>query len=1673
MRLRHLFSFFLSYIILSSLPLLGNENEEEEFYILPDFVVTDDDDKGYYSANTLAGTRTNELTKNIPMTISTVNAEMIEDFKMKTLEDLGNFVPSIEAEGNIYNNNEIRFRGLLTKNQLYEFMPRYSPLDWYNVGRSDIIRGANSLIYGQADPGGKVNVISKNAMLTKNKGSAVLEIGDKSWHKISYDWNEVLDDNSAVRIMLIDKHREFDANYKYQSFNGATLEYLRNLSPRTRLRLHLETGEAERSLIGGTFKVGNTPTGLPNGIVADPKLADLISDELLEEIASYSEVNTFSNDDYSSIYPDIKPPNGLWEPGEELTFDANSNGVWDEGDTFIDVSDGTRVYGFLSRDGTDMLSKNIDDINNNGSWDTLSKVVAYIESDNQEGLSYGGPDLFSTTLNGEYDSGIDVLTNDVNNNNAYDTGDEFTDRGSPWIPFGDLAVGHLELNNEGELVTRTDIIGLEGTDQSLWETLDYRINDEIQYFGDTNNDGIIGINPETLEEDTRKMWYTWEDKNQNGALDYEYNQVTGEFTISEKVAFIDNNNNGTFEVSDSTIHPESIGNNMVEFTESAVYLNPAVVNRETQFVLTDEGYTDFNNNEIYDDADLALGGTQVRANNPNIWGITPSGGILVPDFIDNREDIRNLFKGIDYSNTGTGFGPDSYSRKNFDYLLTDIEHSFSDDLSMKVSFAFEDLMDDQLSAGWSANQLNFSSGYGITVRYPTLRSINAYNSDPESNGIKSPFEAVLVDLTNANYAHELLDTMSADDFDAQDLKDDLLVAFNEWYNLFDSNPLNNLAPHNGDDGQPVFIDQDNNGLNDDMIDYFVDEFLDLSDAGTTLEKYYELAKFSGRVMDFLNRSHGNYGESYSYRWGNSAPNNGRSLKDHLFDVLRGEEGVGGPQNQASKQIFDLDRYIDVPTYRSQLNNFSNSSELNADTTDYHEIGTPGTFTNVRLGQLSNPLAANNPYLADYLIDAADFSLETDGEKLIYDSIANWLIEGYGGTDRVMIALPGVEIWNPSDPDSIDGFVNVDDPDEVDLQKRAIAKKVYEILVENVDDPTSDKEFWDATKEVYDFFKYELHPSNDYGWIWEGNIQPSLLQKLDAILEDTDYLEDNSQFVDLDGDGVRDVAPSLLRSNVEVLQPFIKRQWKRSSNKDLNRSVRVTFNYDEQSDLIPGKQQMLMGIDLDNRNASRFEEQQVSLNARTWGDPILLYLRNEILSDYALLNEVTSLSENGYENFDMSISGHQYDGAPNWIANNRIPLNEDNLTTWGKVYSAESKVDTNGIWLAASGSYLNGKLRTLIGLRRDHIETKSKYTRFTISNAKLGDDGEVENIDLKDQVYEEIIYSPSIGGLYWFNNKIAIFGNYSESVLSPNGFQFDVFGDITPPETGKGKEIGFKLSTPDNVFNGQLTVFSIDKKNEQRQNISWPMLSAIYPSNNPDGSVKETPYANGHMPEEIWDYYPYLTREGEPMRDPATGRALVRADFSPKGYRVADESVRSEGLELDLYYNPTKNVSLFLGYAYLETVVLESALDILEGLPTAGTSDHNLNLTAKYSFKSGKLKGLQLGINQKYRSAALLSHYFADLDGDGQADYIPREVEDPRSGEIQTLQPSYNTLWLEDQHSTDIFVKWAGKPRKNFPFTVLQMNINNVFDNKDLISTGLNNARYTEGRNIVLSAGLYF
>ena len=1366
-----------------------SDEDDETYYILPDFVVSDDQDKGYYSANTLAGTRTNELTKNIPMTISTVNEEMIKDFGMKTLADLGNFVPSIEAEENVYNNQEIRFRGFLSRSQLYEFMPRYSPLDYYNVGRADIIRGANSLIYGQADPGGKVNIISKTAEFSKNKKSLVFDFGSKNFSKVRFDSNVLIGDNTAARYLATYNHREFDPKYKYQTFKGSTLELLHNYSPKTRLRLHLEKGQAERSLIGGTFKVGQTPTGLPNGMVADPKLADLISDEFLEYLVGYT-----------------------------------------SGDP-----------GFLK----------------------------------------------------------------------------------------------------------------------------------------TSSGGLLNMSR--------------------------------------------------------------------------------------------------------------------RTNNPKLWDTSTGGGALVPNFISSRSDIRDMFRGIDNHNSGTGFGPDSHSNREFTYVIGELSHSFSDTLEFKLSLGNEDLHTESLSSGWGANQLKFSSGWGNNVKFPNLDTLVNYENDPYLSSVSNPFNATFDDLLNANYAGELLAATTFDTTNQtqaqlatdQEWRDAIAGSIAAWHN--DTGSGNNFKPFNQDPSTDTWngalvnsanytnadLNGDNNISGDEravhweqMGAYFADTFIlpfinpenysasdavyadtgfdlneynSLDSAGQERYKKYQLAKASGRMQDFLgNAGNPNNQEDLGYLFGFS------NMGGAIYDPFNG--GAGRPQGSAVNEMYSLDQYVDVSVLRNALINHTSTNNLltGGEEMIYDAIGSWTITQNGDMLPLDN---------VDNIIENGSY---VGGDGIITDTI----IQGYPGYPR-----------------PYDGLT------EIEAQRHALAKEIYRIL-----DPANkdDSNFWKATNDVINLYKYSLSAKSDKGGQWKSYIAPDIYKAAGAVTTSKD-------------NGSGQLNPSLSVNSNDIIQPYVVRTWAKRADNDANKSVRATLSYSPDKSIFPGKQQYLFGLDLDSRVASQSQYEEFQEGTISYG-PENVYLRNERAEDYVTLYDLLYQSDDPTRFFNGVQEGHEYENfANNLIANYKLPINVNNQTTLIKVDQKDAKVKTNGAWMAASGSYANGRLRSLLGVRGDFIHVDSSYSNYKVR--ALPRDGSDPSPKVDAERIKKFFLTPSVGALYWMTDQVAFFANYSKSVISPTGFQYDVFGELTPAETGEGNECGFKISSRDGKINAQLTTFSIDKKNEQRSNITWAQLTNVYPLEvaQEDGGVYHLgTYFNPDT--RVWDPLnqdkgvydvEFLTDEFNIPRpiadangDDIQGTQQFRSIFDPWGYRVADEEARSQGVELDLYYNPTDNLSVFFGYAYLDTTILKSSLKPLEGLTVPGSSDHNLNLQLRYKFKQGKLKGLVLGCNQKYRSAALLNNYFADLDNDGDQDYVATEVTtnyyNPTTleliGQTTSLQdPKYYELRLEDQHRTDFFIKWGGKlaKGKNVPWTTFQLNINNAFDNTNLISTGANNARYVEGRNVVVSAGFYF
>ncbi|MBL9214161.1 MAG: TonB-dependent receptor [Opitutaceae bacterium] len=141
------------------------EPSKEETLELTPFRVSSQGDEGYFSKNTLMGTRSNERLVNIPQSIQIVNSEFLNDlgldngidaFKyavsgINKREALSNdtFIRGFRVGGNSFLRNGIRSRGLYN-----------TPM--YDVDRIEVLKGPSALLFGlDGGAGGVVNYLSK------------------------------------------------------------------------------------------------------------------------------------------------------------------------------------------------------------------------------------------------------------------------------------------------------------------------------------------------------------------------------------------------------------------------------------------------------------------------------------------------------------------------------------------------------------------------------------------------------------------------------------------------------------------------------------------------------------------------------------------------------------------------------------------------------------------------------------------------------------------------------------------------------------------------------------------------------------------------------------------------------------------------------------------------------------------------------------------------------------------------------------------------------------------------------------------------------------------------------------------------------------------------------------------------------------------------------------------------------------------------------------------------------------------------------------------------------------------------------------------------------------------------------------------------------------------------
>ena len=216
-------------------------SNQQETMVLSPFVVEASEDKGSYKANsTLAGTRVRTNLEDVASAISVVTAQFLQDTGAFNNESLliyatntqvgglnGNFAGN-QAGLTTYTENTLspqtntRVRGLSNADNTRDYFLTDIPADFFDVGRVDLQRGPNSILFGTGSPGGIINVSVNDATFT-NKYSVSNTVGSFGSIRDSADLNYVIIPNMlSIRLGLLQDDEQYQQT---PAFNNQKREF--------------------------------------------------------------------------------------------------------------------------------------------------------------------------------------------------------------------------------------------------------------------------------------------------------------------------------------------------------------------------------------------------------------------------------------------------------------------------------------------------------------------------------------------------------------------------------------------------------------------------------------------------------------------------------------------------------------------------------------------------------------------------------------------------------------------------------------------------------------------------------------------------------------------------------------------------------------------------------------------------------------------------------------------------------------------------------------------------------------------------------------------------------------------------------------------------------------------------------------------------------------------------------------------------------------------------------------------------------------------------------------------------------------------------------------------------------------------------------------------------------
>jgi iron complex outermembrane receptor protein len=250
-------------------------------------VVTGEQDEGYNPSRATTATRTDTPLRDIPASISVIPRQVIEDQGAVRLDEILRNASGVTFSSSLGNRGQdFRIRGFSAtqfRNGLREdaggggsFVNR-TVQETANIERVEVLRGPASVLFGQGEPGGVINLVSKRP-LTVPYYDIDFTAGNFNFYRPTLDFSGPLTDDGALayRLNLVyedtDSFRDFADSRRY--FIAPTLAW--RIGADTTLTLEASYLQDRRTFDRGLIVLNgdDRPANLPlNRALYDPRFS--------------------------------------------------------------------------------------------------------------------------------------------------------------------------------------------------------------------------------------------------------------------------------------------------------------------------------------------------------------------------------------------------------------------------------------------------------------------------------------------------------------------------------------------------------------------------------------------------------------------------------------------------------------------------------------------------------------------------------------------------------------------------------------------------------------------------------------------------------------------------------------------------------------------------------------------------------------------------------------------------------------------------------------------------------------------------------------------------------------------------------------------------------------------------------------------------------------------------------------------------------------------------------------------------------------------------------------------------------------------------------------------------------------------------------------------------------